>query len=144
MPKNDTILVLTTREYDWWLSLQEIIPAIDRVWCKIGESGRKNIRMLRVPLTQGIEQDRLASNTDVERIVLTAATPETVRTTLLLRRDLKVAAPLIIHIQGDTTDGFRAFGGLVGVLTERDTFVVSCEAEAVAARCSFPVTGQVL
>ena len=56
MSKDDSILVLTTREFDWWWSMQEITPAIELVWTGIGQSGQENVRMLRVPLAPEIEQ----------------------------------------------------------------------------------------
>jgi glycosyltransferase involved in cell wall biosynthesis len=139
MSRYDGILVLTTREYSRWLSMQEIIPAIERVWTGIAQSRRKNLRMFRVPLESPEIEQRLHTFTSpVDRIVITAATPATVKTALLLRMQLKVTAPMIIYIHGDATTGFYAFGALADVLTERDMFVVSCEAEAVAARHSFP------
>lgn len=139
MSDSGSILVLTTREKDWWPSLQEIIPAIERVWTAVGRSGRKNVRMCCVPLAPEIERGFLQTSAPgVERIVLTTATPATVRVALLLRRQMEVAAPMIIYVHGDATEGFHAFGTLADVLTQRDMFVVSCEAEAIAARCSFP------
>lgn len=138
MSKDDSILVLTTREKSWWWSMQEVIPAVERVWTGIGQSSRENIRMLRVPLAPEIEQRLQTSAPQLKRIVITAATPGTVRTALLLRLQMKVAAPMIIYIFGDSTEGFHAFGTLPNALTERDMFVASCEAEAVAVRCSFP------
>ena len=51
---------------------------------------------------------------------------------------MKVAAPMIIYIHGDPTNGLHAFGALANVLTEADIFVASSEADAVAVRCCFP------
>lgn len=135
---DDSILVLTTREKSWWWSMQEVIPAIEGVWTSIGQSKRENVRMLCVPLTPEIEQRLQTSASQLKRIVITAVTPETVKIALLLRLQMKVDAPMIIYIFGDSTEGFHAFGALPNVLTERDMFVVSSEAEAVATRCSFP------
>jgi len=136
--RDDGILVLTTREKEWWLSLQEIIPAIDRVWTGIGRSKRENVRTLCVPLTPELEQDLRATASDLKRIVITAVTPGTVKVALFLRSELKVTAPMTIYMHGDATDGLLSFGGLTDVLTEADTFVVSCEAEAVAKLVSPP------
>lgn len=138
MLSDDSILVLTTREKSWWWSLQEIIPAIERVWTGIGRSKRENVRILCVPLAPEIEQRLQASASQLKRIVITSVTPGTVRTALLLRLQMNVVAPMIIYISGDSTEGFHAFGDLANVLTERDMFVVSCEAEAVATRRCFP------
>jgi glycosyltransferase involved in cell wall biosynthesis len=138
MSNDDSILVLTTGEKSWWWSMQEVIPAIERVWTGIGQSKRENVRMLRVPLAPEIEQRLQTSASQLKRIVITVATPETVRIALLLRLQMNVAAPMIIYVSGDSTEGFHAFGDLANVLTERDIFVVACEAEAVATRCSFP------
>lgn len=138
MSSDDSILVLTTREKSWWCSMQEVIPAVERVWTGIGQSERENVRMFRVPLAPEIEQSLQTSASQLKRIVITAVTPGTVRIALLLRLQMKVAAPMIIYISGDSTEGFHAFGALADVLTERDMFVVSCEAEAVATRCCFP------
>jgi glycosyltransferase involved in cell wall biosynthesis len=131
-------LVLTTGEKSWWLSMQEVIPAVERVWTGISRAGRENVRMLRVPLAPEIEQRLQTSAPQLERIVITVATPATVRIALFLRLQLKIAAPMIVYIYGDATEGFHALGALPSVLTERDMLVVSCEAEAVALRCSFP------
>jgi glycosyltransferase involved in cell wall biosynthesis len=138
MLSDDSILVLTTREKSWWWSMQEVIPAVERIWTGIGQSGRENVRMLCVPLAPGIEQDLQTSASQLKRIVITAVTPETVKIALLLRLQMKVDAPMIIYIFGDSTEGFHAFGALTDVLTEEDMFVVSSEAEAAATRCSFP------
>lgn len=138
MSKDDSILVLTTREKSWWWSMQEVIPAIERVWTGIGQFSREGIRMLCVPLAPEDEQCIQTSAPQLKRIVITAVTPGTVRAALFLRLQMKVPAPMIIYIFGDSTEGFHAFGDLLDVLTERDIFVVSCEAEAVATRCSFP------
>jgi glycosyltransferase involved in cell wall biosynthesis len=136
--KDDSILVLTTRENSWWLSMQELIPAIERVWTGIGQSSREDVRMFRVPLAPEIEQRLRTSASQLKRIVIAVATPGTVKIALLLRLQMKVAAPMIIYSYGDATDGFHFFGALANVLTEADMFVVSCEAEAVAFRCCFP------
>lgn len=135
---DDGILVVTTQEKGWWLSLQEVIPAIEQVWTGIGRSGRENVRMVHAPLTPELEQHLRTSTSQLKRIVLTVATPTTVEIALLLRLRLKVAAPMIVYISGDSTEGFHAFGGLTDVLTESDLLVVSSEAEAIATRCSFP------
>jgi glycosyltransferase involved in cell wall biosynthesis len=134
----DDILVLTTREKEWWLSLQEIIPAIDRVWAAIGRTGREHVRTLCVPLTTALEQELHASAAQLKRIVITSVTPGTVKVALLLRSQLKVAAPMTVYIHGDATEGLEAFRGLSDIVSERDTFVVSCQAEAAAMRACFP------
>ncbi|SCF40258.1 Glycosyltransferase involved in cell wall bisynthesis [Micromonospora echinospora] len=138
MSSEDDILVLTTREKDWWWSLQEITPAIENVWTAIGRSRQETVRILCVPLPSAIEQDLLASAPWLKRIVITSVTPGTVRTALLLRTRMKAAAPMTIYVQGDATEGFHAFGELANVLTEKDVFVTACHAEAVATRRSFP------
>lgn len=139
MSRGGSVLVLTTREMNWWQSMQEIVPAVERVWTGVGQSGRQVVRMWRVDqASPEIERCLQTSAPHVDRIVIAAATPTTVRIALLLRMQVKVSAPMISYIHGDATTGFHAFGELVNVLTERDMFVVSCEAEAVAARCSFP------
>lgn len=130
----NTILVLTTQEKGFWLSMQEVIPAIEGVWTAIGQ--RETVRMFQVPLPSDIEQQLLTSSSQLKRIVLTVTTPATVRMALLLR--MKVSAPMTIYVYGDAVEGFHAFGDLADVLSETDTFVVSCEAEAVAVRCCFP------
>lgn len=136
--QDDSILVLTTRENSWWLSMQEVIPAIERVWTRIGQSSVEDVRMFRVPLTPKIEQRLRSSASRLKRIIVTVAMPGTVEIALLLRLKMKVAAPMIIYIYGDATDGFHFFGALANVLTEADMLVVSCESEAVAVRCCFP------
>jgi len=118
--------------------MQEVTPAIERVWTGIGQSGRANVRMLCVPLTLEIEQRLQASVSQLERIVITVVAPGTVKAALFLRLQMKAAAPMIIYIYGDPTNGLHAFGALADVLTENDLFVVSCEAEAVTVRCCFP------
>ena len=138
MSSDDITLVLTTREWDWWWSMQEITRALERVWVGIGQSSRENVRMLRVPLPPEIEQRLPTLASQLKRIIITAAAPGSVRAALLLRVQMKVAAPMIIYIHGDATNGLHAFGALADVLTESDTFVVSCEAEAVTVRCCFP------
>lgn len=138
MSKDESILVLTTRENTWWLSMQEVIPAIERVWTGIGQSSREDVRMFRVSLAPEIEQRFRTSSPQLKRIVLTVATPGTVKIALLLRLQMNVTTPIIIYIYGDATDGFYFFGDLANALTEADMFVVSCEAEAIAVRCCFP------
>ncbi|MFG2894785.1 glycosyltransferase [Streptomyces sp. NPDC048248] len=138
MSSNDGIVVLTTREKDWWLSLQEIIPAIERVWDRIGRSERKTVSTLCVPLPPEIEQRLHAGASRLERIVLTTVTPGTVKAALLLRSQMEEAAPMTLYLHGDGTDGFEAFGAFADVLTERDTFVVTCEEEAATVRSCFP------
>jgi glycosyltransferase involved in cell wall biosynthesis len=134
----ESILVLTTREKGWWWSLQEIIPAIERVWTGIGRSKRENVRILCVPLPPDIELGLQTSASRLKRIVITSVTPGTVRAALLLRSQMKAAAPMVLYVHGDSTEGFHAFGELANALTERDVFVVSCAAEAIATRYSFP------
>src|SRR5262245_5138896 len=118
--------------------MQEIIPAIDRIWTGIGQSKRENVRMLCVPLAPETEPRLQTAASQVKRIVITSATAETVRIAQLLRLQIKVAASMVIYISGDPTEGFHSFGTLANVLTESDMFVASCEAEAVATRCCFP------
>jgi glycosyltransferase involved in cell wall biosynthesis len=136
--RDGDILVLTTHEMDYWLSFQEIVPALERVWARIGQSGREAVRMLSVPLAPETEQLLLTFSSRVKRIVMTAATPGTVRTALLLRTQMNVSAPMIIYIYGDATEGLHKFGDLANVLTESDVFIVSAEVEAAAFRCCFP------
>ena len=138
MPTSDGVLVLTTREKEWWWSLQEIIPAIERVWSGIGRREREAVRTLCVPLPSEIEQRLPDFAAKLTRVVLTTVTPGTVKVALLLRSQLKVLAPMTVYVHGDSTEGFHAFGALSDVLTEQDTFVVSCEAEAIATRRCFP------
>lgn len=138
MLNSDDVLVLTTREKEWWLSLQEIIPAIDRVWAAIGRAGRERVRTLCVPLTPNLEQELRISAPRLKRVVITSVTPGTVEVAMLLRSQLQAAAPMTIYIHGDATEGLAAFRELSDVLSESDTFVVSCEAEAVAMRCCLP------
>ncbi len=139
MSNDGYTLVLTTSEYSWWPSMQEILPAIERVWTRIGRSGRENIRVLRVPMHPPEKEQSLPISTSgLNRIVVTAATAATVEITLLLRERMRASAPIIIYVHGDATTGFHAFGALGNALTESDTLVVSCGAEAVAARISFP------
>jgi glycosyltransferase involved in cell wall biosynthesis len=135
---DESILVLTTQEKGFWLSMQEVIPAIERVWTRIGQSHRDKVRMLSLPLAPEIEQRLLTSTSQLKHIVITVGTPATARIAVLLRRQMKLAAPMIIYVYGDAVEGFHAFGDLANVLTESDTLVVSCEAEAVAVRHSFP------
>ncbi|WP_107501866.1 glycosyltransferase [Streptomyces cahuitamycinicus] len=132
------VLVLTTREKSWWLSMQEVIPAIERVWTEIGCSEGENVRIICGPLRREADLGLQASASRLKGLVMTAVTPWTVRTALFLRRQLNVTAPMVVYVFGDSTEGFHAFGALTDFLTERDTFVVSCEAEAEATRCSFP------
>lgn len=138
MSSNDGIVVLTTREKEWWLSLQEIIPAIERVWDRIGRSGQKAVDTLCVPLPREVEQRLHARASQVKRIVLTTVTPGTVKAALRLRAQLEEPAPMTLYVHGDGPEGFEAFGVLTDVLTERDTFVVTCEAEAATVRSCFP------
>jgi glycosyltransferase involved in cell wall biosynthesis len=132
------ILVLTTREMDYWLSFQEIVPALERVWARIGRSGREAVRTFCVPLAPEVEELLFTSSSRVKRIVMLARSPETIRIALHLRQRMKVAAPMIIYVHGDALEGFQAFGALPDVLTEMDTLVVTCEAEARTTRCCFP------
>jgi glycosyltransferase involved in cell wall biosynthesis len=138
MSSDDSILVLTTQERIWWWSMQEIIPALEHVWTAIGQSKRENVRILCVPLEPEVEQRIQACASQPKRIVLTTVTPETERVALLLRLSMKVAAPMIIYLSGDATEGFHSFSILTNVLTERDVFVVCSEADAAATRCCFP------
>lgn len=138
MSNDDGIIVLTTREKDWWLSLQEVVPAIERIWDGIGRSEQKTVSTLCVPLPPESEQRLHARASRFERIVLTTVTPGTVKAALLLRSKMEVPAPMTLYMFGDGTDGFEAFGAFADVLTERDTFVVTCEAEAITVRSCFP------
>ncbi|MFI9630180.1 glycosyltransferase [Streptomyces sp. NPDC052042] len=138
MSSSEGIVVLTTREKEWWLSLQEIIPAIERVWDRIGRSERKTVSTVCVPLPPEMEQRLHTRASQVERIVLTTVTPGTVQAALRLRAQMEEPAPMTLYVHGDGPEGFEAFGALTEVFTERDTFVVTCEAEAATVRACFP------
>lgn len=138
MSSDAGILVLTSRERDWWWSMQEVIPALESVWTRIGHSRPETIHTLCVPLAPESEQDLQTTATKPTSIVITTVTPETERIALLLRVQMKLSTPMIIYLCGDATEGFRSFGALKDVLTERDVFVVSSEADAVATRSCFP------
>ena len=116
------ILVLTTHEMDYWHSFQEIVPALEHVWARIGQSGRQAVRMLRVPLAPEVEQLLLTSSAGVKRIVMIARSPETIRLALQLRQRLNVDAPMLIYVHGDAIEGFQAFGTLPNFLTELDSW----------------------
>jgi glycosyltransferase involved in cell wall biosynthesis len=135
---DDTVLVLATDEKNGWWSLAEILPAVEDVWAAIGRSGRENVRVLRVPLAPEVERSVDASASRVRTIVLTVVTPGTVEVALRLRRRLDAAAPMIVYMYGDATEGLVAFGDLANALTERDRFVVSSEADGAATRCCYP------
>jgi hypothetical protein len=135
---DDSILVLTSRERNWWWSMQEVIPALESVWTGIGHSRPENIHTLCVPLARESEQHLQTIATEPTSIVITTVTPETERIALLLRMQMKLSTPMIIYLCGDATEGFHSFGALKDVLTERDVFVVSSEADAVATRSCFP------
>jgi len=135
---DDTVLVLATDEKNGWWSLAEVLPAVEDVWAAIGRSGGENVRILRVPLAPEVERSLHASSSRVKRIVLTVVTPGTVEVALRLRHRLNVAAPMIVYMYGDATEGLVAFGGLADALTERDVFVVSSEADGAATRCCYP------
>jgi glycosyltransferase involved in cell wall biosynthesis len=135
MRKLESILVITTRENSRWWSMQEIIPAIEQVWTKIGQSGKKNVRFFNVSSDTNLSWQEATEG--VDRVVVTAATPGAVQRALDIRKRLKPKAPLYIYIHGDATAGFTAFGSLLGVLRESDTFVVSCESDAKAVKMSF-------
>lgn len=138
MRDDEAVLVLTTREKEWWWSMQEVIPAIERVWTDIGRSGIACVQLLCVPLDADVEQSLRASASRLKHVVLAAVTPETVKVALLLRTHLNVGAPIIMYVFGDATEGFHAFGALPSFLNEGDTFIVSSEAEGRATRHSFP------
>src|SRR5579885_2803031 len=138
MLSDNSTLVLTTKEKDWWWSMQEVIPAIERVWIGIGETMREKVHILCVPLSRELEQSIQSGASRLKRIVIIAATPETTKVALHLRNSLNVTAPIIVYVFGDSTEGFHAFGALSNALTENDVFIVSSEAEATATRCSFP------
>lgn len=57
MSNHDDVLVLTTREKDWWWSMQEIFPSIERVWADIGRFQPENVRTLCVPVLPEIQQE---------------------------------------------------------------------------------------
>lgn len=137
MSHDDSILVLTTRERDWWWSMQEVIPALEGVWSRIGQS-TENVRMLSIPLAPEIEQSLHTSPPRPKRIVVTSVTAETERIALLLRQQMLVEAPMTIYLCGDSTEGFDSYGELANLLTERDLFIVASEPDAAATRCCFP------
>ncbi|MFI8326880.1 glycosyltransferase [Streptomyces sp. NPDC085529] len=120
------------------MSLQEMIPAIERVWDRIGRSERKTVSTVCVPLPPERERRLHARASRLERIVLTTVTPGTVQAALRLRARGEEPAPMTLYVHGDGPEGFEAFGALTEVLTERDTFVVTCEAEATTVRACFP------
>ncbi|MFD6874600.1 MULTISPECIES: glycosyltransferase [unclassified Streptomyces] len=138
MSSNEGIVVLTTREKEWWLSLQEIIPAIERVWDRIGRAERQTVSTFCVPLPPAMEERLRARAARVERVVLTTVTPGTVKAALSLRAEAEEPAPMTLYVHGDGPEGFEAFGALADLLTERDTFVVTCEAEAATVRACLP------
>lgn len=137
MQSDDSILVLTSRERDWWWSMQEVIPALEGVWTHIGQAGR-NVRMLSIPLTPEVEQSLHTSPPRPKHIVITTVTAATERIALLLRQQLGIDAPMTIYLCGDSTEGFDSWGELADLLTERDLFIVSSEPDAAATRCCFP------
>lgn len=138
MSSDGSVLVLTTREKAWWWSMEEVLPTIERVWTGIGRSGRENVRTFCVPLAPDAERSLHSSASQVKRIVLTVPTPGTIPLAVRLRRQLGVDVPMIIYLYGDGTEGLHAFGDFADVLTERDRFVVSSEADAAATRRCLP------
>lgn len=138
MPSDDFTLVLTTREKDWWWSLQEITRAIENVWANIARFEEQSVRTLCVPIPPDMERSLEAGVARIKCVVITNVTPATVRVALRLRTQMTTPAPMILYVQGDSTEGFHAYGELKNALTENDLFITSCEAEAFATRCSFP------
>lgn len=132
----NSILVLTTREKDWWWSLQEVIPAIENVWTRLSATRDETIHIAALPLSA--EDEALIAATRWARVVITVTTSDTVRIALDLRERLGAAAQFILYVSGDSTEGFHAFGDLAGAVTERDLLIVSSEAEGAATRLCFP------
>lgn len=133
---HDRVLVLTTGEKDWWWSMAEVLPTVERVWTAIGRSDRAEVRMLRVPLVPDVVEEVLVFAPT--RIVLTVVTPGTIEVATLLRQRMAGRPPMILYMYGDATEGLHAFGGFADILTERDMFVCSSEADAAATRRCFP------
>ena len=138
MFSENSIVVITSRERNWWWAMQEIIPAIDSVWAGIGDSKFEDVCILCVPLENETKQRLNECVSKPKRIVMTTVTPETEKVALHLRSQLQLDTPMIVYLSGDATEGLHSFGILANNFTQNDVFVVASEADAAATRCSFP------
>jgi glycosyltransferase involved in cell wall biosynthesis len=117
--------------------MQEIIPAIEKVWERVGLSKSAQVKIADVsnaksPLIKKLTE--FARKADY--IVATASTPSVMRVMTHLRKN-GITKPFLIYVHGDATSGFLAFQDLKDLLIQKDAFLVSCEADAAAVRYSF-------
>ena len=136
MAPDQDIVVLTTRERDWWWSMQEVVPALENVWARMAEAPGMRVSFLRVPLAQQVVDSLRRSNPGT--VVVTSITAETERVALMLRDRPGASTRFIIYLCGDSTEGFDSFGRLADLLTAHDTLIVSSAADADATRRCYP------
>ena len=70
MSKSENILVLTTREYDYWASMQEILPALEGVWEAVGTVEQNRIEFLHVDAVENAIDGIQSSLAAITRVVL--------------------------------------------------------------------------
>ena len=134
------VLVLTsTDNFSWW-SMQEIIPAIEKVWEKIGEHKDYEVTVtdvsgVKVPGQFFDVVARYAKTCDY--IVATASTPSVMKAVYQLRVVRNFEGPVFFYVHGDATSGFLGLADVKKRLIQKDAFIVSCEADAEAVRCSY-------
>lgn len=145
MKKLEEVIVLTTREYEHWASMQEIVPAIERVWGHLLLAGKAKVESFRTDLAAEHRQlVRRGTASAPDLIVVVAATASSVRTLVHLRTQVWRGTRAAIYIHGDATTGFEALRDFKTLLRKSDSFIVSCEAEAAATKISYPDASTVI
>lgn len=121
-----------------WLSHQEIIPALERAWLASanGEHRVEVVDASRESIVSIVPRALAAS-----RLVFpdfTLASGAVTALVRLLRESMGCATPCLFHLHGDASRAGETLEGLWPLLTLRDTFLVSSEAERRTLRLCFP------
>ncbi|HUP56698.1 MAG TPA: glycosyltransferase family 4 protein [Bdellovibrionota bacterium] len=131
-------VVLTSRENFVWLSMQEIIPLIEKNWKESAAPGRhevviRNVDRFSIP-------ELMPELLRADQIVFTCFTVKLARIGELLRKSFGLEARYFVYLHHQATIlcwPLHAWG-MGALLREDDVFIASSAADARAMRHSFP------
>lgn len=126
-----TVVVFSGGKRSDWPSIEEVIPAIETAWAALPapDVTIASFRSRPASVPRALPDLLRAS-----AIVFTELSPELLR---ILRGQLRLAAPILIHTHGEFAEGALIYSELRGLLRDDDRLIAASTAEARAIKAVF-------
>ena len=129
------IIVLSSKKNFSWTSMQEIIPFIEGVWCKLPVHSVELINFDEINLKK-----LTLALMKCEKLVMTCFTVEMAIAVSKLRKQMGLSFDLIFYVHGMASIGYWPLFeyGLADCMKNSDVLAVTCEGDIRLTRKIFP------